>query len=37
VEVTARLDAGSNTVTIGNPTYYAPNVDKIVVAPASTG
>jgi hypothetical protein len=37
VEVTARLDAGSNTITIGNPTYYAPNVDKIIVAPASSG
>ena len=30
-------DSGSNTVSIGNPTYYAPNVDKIVVAPASSG
>ena len=37
VEVTARLDAGSNTIMIGNPTYYAPNVDKIIVAPASSG
>ena len=37
VEVTARLDAGSNTITIGNSTYYAPNVDKIIVAPASSG
>ena len=37
VEVTARLDAGSNTITIGNPAYYAPNIDKIIVAPASSG
>ena len=37
VEVTARLDAGSNTITIGNPSYYAPNIDKIIVAPASGG
>jgi hypothetical protein len=37
VEVTVRLDGGSNTITIGNPTYYAPNVDKIIVAPASSG
>lgn len=37
VEVTARLDAGSNTITIGNPSYYAPNIDKIIVAAASGG
>jgi hypothetical protein len=37
VEVTARLDAGSNTITISNPSYYAPNIDKIIVAPASDG
>jgi hypothetical protein len=37
VEVTARLDAGSNTITISNPSYYAPNIDKIIVAPASGG
>jgi hypothetical protein len=35
VEVTVRLNAGSNTITIGNPSYYAPNIDKIIVAPAS--
>lgn len=35
VEVTVQLDAGDNTITIGNSSYYAPNIDKIVVAPAS--
>lgn len=35
VEVTVQLNAGSNTITIGNPSYYAPNIDKIIVAPAS--
>lgn len=35
IEVTVRLDAGANTITIGNPSYFAPNIDKIVVAPAS--
>jgi hypothetical protein len=27
--------AGSNTITFGNPAGYAPNIDKIIVAPAS--
>jgi hypothetical protein len=35
VEVTVRLDAGPNTITFGNPSAYAPNVDEITVAPAS--
>ena len=35
VEVTVRLNAGSNTITIGNSSYYAPNIDKIIVAPAA--
>ena len=34
IEVTVRLDAGLNTITFGNPTAYAPNFDKITVAPA---
>jgi hypothetical protein len=34
VEVTVQLNAGSNTITFGNPSYYAPNIDKITVAPA---
>jgi hypothetical protein len=35
VEVTVRLNAGSNTITIGDSSYYAPNIDKIIVAPAA--
>ena len=35
VEVTVRLNAGGNTVTIGNSGYYAPNIDAITVAPAA--
>jgi hypothetical protein len=35
VEVTVRLNAGDNTITFGNPSAYAPNIDKIAVAPAS--
>lgn len=35
VEVTVQLNAGSNTITIGNASAYAPNIDKIIVAPAS--
>jgi hypothetical protein len=35
VEVTVRLNAGSNTITIGNSSYFAPNIDKIIVAPAT--
>jgi hypothetical protein len=35
VEATVKLNAGSNTITFGNPSYYAPNIDKIIVAPAS--
>jgi hypothetical protein len=34
VEVTVRLNAGLNTITFGNPSAYAPNIDKITVAPA---
>ncbi len=34
VEVTARLNAGAKTITFGDPAYYAPNIDKITVAPA---
>ena len=37
VEVTVRLNAGANTITFGNPSAYAPNIDKITVAPASGG
>ena len=35
VEATVTLNAGVNTITIGNPSYDAPNIDKIIVAPAS--
>jgi len=35
IEVTVRLDAGLNTITFGNPSAFAPNVDKITVAPAA--
>jgi hypothetical protein len=34
IELTVHLAAGSNTITFGNPTAYAPNIDKIIVAPA---
>jgi hypothetical protein len=34
IEVTVRLNAGANTITFGNPDGYAPNFDKITVAPA---
>ncbi len=34
IELTVRLASGSNTITFGNPTAYAPNIDKITVAPA---
>jgi hypothetical protein len=34
VEATVQLAAGTNTITIGNPSSYAPNFDKIIVAPA---
>jgi alpha-galactosidase len=27
------LHAGSNTISLGNPTGYAPDLDRIVVAP----
>jgi hypothetical protein len=32
--VTVQLNAGANTITFGNPSSYAPNIDKITVAPA---
>ena len=32
--VTVQLTAGANTITFGNVSYYAPNIDKITVAPA---
>jgi hypothetical protein len=35
IEATVRLNAGTNTITFGNPAGYAPNIDKITVAPAS--
>jgi carbohydrate binding protein with CBM6 domain len=35
IEATVRLSAGINTITFGNPAGYAPNIDKITVAPAS--
>jgi hypothetical protein len=34
IELTVRLAAGNNTITFGNLTAYAPNIDKITVAPA---
>jgi hypothetical protein len=34
-ELTVLLNAGTNTITFGNPTAYAPNIDKITVAAAS--
>jgi hypothetical protein len=34
VEATVQLKAGANTITFGNPSYYAPNIDKITVARA---
>jgi hypothetical protein len=34
VELTVRLAAGANTITFGNPSGYAPDIDKITVAPA---
>lgn len=34
IEVTVRLNAGSNTITFGNPDAYAPDFDKITVAAA---
>ena len=34
VELTVRLAAGENTITFGNPLGGAPDIDKIVVAPA---
>jgi hypothetical protein len=34
IELTVQLAAGSNTITFGNPAAYAPNIDKITVAPA---
>ncbi len=34
VELTVRLAAGSNAITVGNPSGYAPDIDKIIVAPA---
>ncbi|HEX4309171.1 MAG TPA: CBM35 domain-containing protein [Acidobacteriaceae bacterium] len=32
--VQVQLHAGTNTISIGNPTGYAPDLDRIVVAPA---
>jgi hypothetical protein len=34
IELTVRLAAGENTITFGNPSAYAPDIDKITVAPA---
>lgn len=34
IELTVQLAAGANTITFGNPTAYAPNIDKITAAPA---
>ena len=33
VDVLVQLDKGANTITFGNPTAYAPNIDQITVAP----
>jgi hypothetical protein len=35
VVVQVQLHAGANTISIGNPTGYAPDLDRIVVAPGS--
>jgi len=35
IEVTVTLKAGLNSITFGNPDAYAPNFDKITVAPAA--
>jgi len=34
IELTVALAAGANTITFGNPSGYAPDIDKITVAPA---
>ena len=34
MELTVRLAAGDNTITFGNPSAHAPDIDKITVAPA---
>ena len=34
IELTVRLAAGENTITFGNPLGWAPDIDKIIVAPA---
>lgn len=34
IETTVQLNAGENTITFGNPTAFAPNIDKIIVAKA---
>jgi hypothetical protein len=33
--VTVQLKAGANTISFGNPSGYAPDLDRIVVAPAN--
>ena len=33
VVLRVQLHAGSNTISLGNPTGYAPDLDRIVVAP----
>ena len=33
-ELTVRLAAGENTIAFGNPVAYAPDIEKITVAPA---
>jgi hypothetical protein len=35
--VQVQLHAGTNTISIGNPTGYAPDLDRIVVAPPVQG
>lgn len=37
VDTTVQLNAGANTVTFGNSTAYAPDLDQITLAPASLG
>jgi hypothetical protein len=34
IDLTVTLRAGDNTITFGNASAFAPNIDKITVAPA---
>ena len=37
VVLPVHLHAGTNTINIGNPTGYAPDLDRIVIAPPVPG